>query len=101
MKRLLVGLIVLVLALVVLGAAALLLVDVNHFRPQIQASLGKALGREVTIGKLHIALWTGSLDADRIRIGEDPAFGKQPFVSARSLDLGVELWPLLLHRELH
>jgi len=101
MKRLLVGMIVVVLALVVLGAAALLLVDVNHFRPQIQASLGKAMGREVSIGKLHMALWTGSLEADQIRIGDDPAFGKQPFVSARSLDLGVQLWPLLIHRELH
>ena len=101
MKRLLVGLIVVVLALVALGAAGLLLVDANHFRPQIQASLGKALGREVSIGKLHVALWTGSLEADQIRIGDDPRFGKQPFVSARSLDLGVQLWPLLVHRELH
>jgi len=101
MKRLLVGLIVVVLALVGLGAAALLLVDVNHFRPQIQASLGKALGREVSIGKLHMALWSGSLEADQIRVGDDPAFGKQPFVSARSLDLGVKLWPLLIRRELH
>ncbi|MGN2243795.1 AsmA family protein [Frateuria sp. GZRR33] len=101
MKRLLVGLIVLVLALVVLGAAALLLVDANHFRPQIQASLGKALGREVSIGTLHMSVWTGSLEADQIRIGDAPAFGRQPFVSARSLDLGVKLWPLLVHRELH
>ncbi|MGN2250772.1 AsmA family protein [Frateuria sp. GZRe14] len=101
MKRLLIGVFAVVIALVVLGAAALLLVDANHFRPQIQASLGKALGREVSIGKLHMALWTGSLEADEIRIGDDPAFGKQPFVSARSLDLGVELWPLLIHRELH
>lgn len=101
MKRLLVGLIVVVLALVVLGAAALLLVDANHFRPQIQASLGKALGREVSIGTLHMSVWTGSLEADEIRIGDDPRFGKQPFVSARSLDLGVKLWPLLVHRELH
>ena len=101
MKRLLVGLIVLVLALVVLGAAALLLVDANHFRPQIQASLGKALGREVSIGTLHMSVWTGSLEADQVRIGDAPAFGRQPFVSARSLDLGVKLWPLLVHRELH
>ncbi|MBP1474442.1 AsmA family protein [Frateuria sp. MAH-13] len=101
MKRLMVGLIVLVLALVVLAGAALLLVDANHFRPQIQASLGKALGREVSIGTLHMSVWTGSLEADEIRIGDDPRFGKQPFVSARSLDLGVELWPLLVHRQLH
>ena len=101
MKRLLIGLIVVVLALVVLAGAALLLVDVNHFRPQIQASLGKALGREVSLGQLHLAPFSGSLKADEIRIGDDPAFGRQPFVSARSLQLGVRLWPLLIDRELH
>jgi AsmA protein len=101
MKRVLIGTVAVVLALLLLGVGALLLVDVNHFRPQIEASLGKALGREVSIGELHLAVWSGSLDADQIRIGEDPAFGTQPFVSARSLELGVRLWPLLLHRELH
>ena len=101
MKRLLIGILVVVLTIVVLGVGALLLVDVNHFRPRIQTTLGKALGREVTLGKLHVAVWAGSLDADDIRIGDDPAFGTQPFVSAHSLELGVRLWPLLLHHELH
>ncbi|WP_426687503.1 AsmA family protein [Rhodanobacter ginsengiterrae] len=101
MKRLLTGLCVLLLLLVVIGAGGLLLIDANDFRPQIQVSLGQALGREVTLGKLHVSVWSGSLDADRIRIGDDPAFGRQAFVSAGSLRLGVELWPLLLHRQLH
>jgi AsmA protein len=100
MKRLLMGLIVVVLLVVVLGVGALLLVDANHFRPQIQATLGRALGREVTLGKLHASVWSASLHADEIRIGDDPAFGKQAFVSAQSLQLGVRLWPLLLHRQL-
>ncbi len=100
MKRLLIGILGVMLLVVVLGAAALLLIDANHFRPQIQATLGQALGREVTLGKLHASVWSGSLHADQIRIGDDPAFGKQPFVSAQSLQLGVRLWPLLLHRQL-
>lgn len=100
MKRLLVGILVLVLALVVVAAGALMLVDVNHFRPQIQTTLGKALGRQVTLGRLHMSLWSGSLEADDIRIGDAPGFGGQAFVSARSLALGVRLWPLLVHREL-
>lgn len=100
MKRLLIGFVVVVLAMVILAAGALMLVDVNHFRPQIQATLSNALGREVTLGKLHVSLWSGSLDADTIRIGDDPAFGTQPFVSAQSLALGVRLWPLLVDRQL-
>jgi AsmA protein len=82
MKRLLIGILVAVLVAVVLGVGALLLVDVNRFRPQIQASLGQAPGREVTLGKLHVSVWSGSIDADDVRIGDDPAFGTQPFVSA-------------------
>ncbi|MGS1012473.1 AsmA family protein [Rhodanobacter sp. UC4452_H20] len=99
MKRLLLGLLGLVLLVLIVAGGALLLVDANHFRPQIQASLGQALGREVTLGQLHVSIWSGSLDADEIRIGDDPAFGDKPFVSAKSLQLGVKLWPLLLHRQ--
>jgi AsmA protein len=101
MKRLLIVISVVVLVLIVAGAGALMLVDVNHFRPQIQNTLSQALGREVTLGKLHVSVWSGALDADDIRIGDDPAFGTQPFVTAQSLELGVRLWPLLVHRELH
>src|SRR5574337_520792 len=101
MKRLLLGLLGLVLLVLIVAGGALLLVDANHFRPQIQASLGQALGREVTLGQLHVSIWSGSLDADEIRIGDDPAFGDKAFISAQSLQLGVQLWPLLLHRQLH
>ena len=90
-----------VLLLVLIVAGGLLLIDANDFRPQIQATLGQALGREVTLGKLHVSVWSGSLDADQIRIGDDPAFGPQAFISASSLRLGVRLWPLLLHRQMH
>jgi AsmA protein len=101
MKRLLIILAVLVLAVVLVAAGALFMVDANRFRPQIQASLSQAMGRPVTLGKLHVSVFSGSLDADDIRIGDDPAFGKQPFIQARSLDVGVRLWPLIVHRELH
>ncbi|HWU78332.1 MAG TPA: AsmA family protein [Rhodanobacter sp.] len=100
MKRILIGMLIVVLALVVSGVAVLLLVDADHFRPQVQATLSQALGREVTLGKLHVSVWSGSLDADDIHISDDPAFGEQPFITAQSLELGVRLWPLLLHREL-
>ncbi len=100
MKRVLIGILVVVLVLVVSGIGALLLVDANHFRPQIQATLSQALGRDVTLGQLHVSVWSGSLDADQIRIGDDLAFGGQAFVSAQSLQLGVQLWPLVLHRQL-
>ncbi|MEO7051251.1 MAG: AsmA family protein [Rhodanobacter sp.] len=101
MKRVLLGILAVVLLLVGFGVGALLLVDANHFRPQIQSTLSHALGREVTLGKLHVSVWSGSLEADQIRIDDDPAFGAEAFVSAQALQLGVQWWPLLLHRQLH
>ena len=100
MKRLLIGAVVVLLGIVLLAAGALLVVDVDRLRPQVQTMLSKALGREVTVGRLHAALWSGSLRTDDIRIGDDPAFGTQTFITARSLELGVRLWPLLMQREL-
>lgn len=101
MKRLLIGTIAVVLGVLVLGIAALAFIDVDRFRPQVENALGEALGREVGIGELHAALWSGSLDADDIRIADDPAFGSEPFITAQSLAIGVKLWPLIVHRDLH
>lgn len=100
MKRLLIALVVLVLVVVVGAGVALSLVDANRFRPEIQSSLSQAMGRPVTLGKLHVSLWSGALEADNINIADDPAFGQAPFIRARQLAVGVHLWPLLLHREL-
>ncbi len=100
MKRWVIGTGALLLVIVMAAVAALLLVDADRFRPQVQQTLGRALGRDVHIGKLHVSIGSGALSADDIHIGDDPAFGSEPFVTARSLSLGVRLWPLLVDRRL-
>jgi AsmA protein len=40
------------------------------------------------------------LVADNISIADDPAFGSKPFLQAQSLRVGVEVAPLLFHRQL-
>jgi AsmA protein len=77
------------------------LVDVNHFRPMIEAQAQQALGRPVQIGNMSLSLLAGGVTAENISIGEDPKFGQQPFLRAKSLDVGVEMMPLLLSRTLH
>lgn len=99
MKRILAGILVIVVAVIALAAGALLLIDADRFRPQVQAALGDALGREVTLGKLDFSIWSGSLDARDIRVDDDPAFGKDAFLTAESLKLGVRLWPLVARRD--
>ncbi|MGH9555255.1 MAG: hypothetical protein ACRD2Y_05480, partial [Terriglobales bacterium] len=51
-----------------------LLVNVDSFRPKIEAEMGAALGREVRIGKLSFSLLAGGVTARDITIADDPAF---------------------------
>jgi AsmA protein len=93
-------LVIVAAVLLLLLAITPLLVNAERFRPVIESRLGTALGRPVTIGKLSFSWLAGGISAENISIGEDPAFGTQPFLTARALDVSVEMRPLLLHREL-
>jgi len=77
------------------------LIDADALRPTIQTELSGALGRSVALGHLSFSLLKGSLDAKDISIADDPAFSTTPFLEAKSLQLGVKVVPLLLHREVH
>ena len=86
--------------LIVVAIAIPFLIDANTFRPKIESELTGALGREVKVGNLSLALLSGGVTADNISIADDPAFGKSPFVQAKSLKIGVELVPLIFSKEL-
>ncbi|HEV3039602.1 MAG TPA: AsmA family protein, partial [Candidatus Angelobacter sp.] len=80
---------------VVLVIAAYLLIDANSFRPTIEAQLSKSLNRKVQVGNLSLSLFSGGISARDISIADDPAFGRTPFLSAKSVDVSVKLMPLL------
>jgi AsmA protein len=88
---------VLILALIALPFG----LNVNTFRPRLQSELSAALGRKVTVGNMGLSLFAGSLSADDIAIADDPAFGSNPFVRAKSLKVGVELRPLIFSKVLN
>src|SRR5215472_7515540 len=77
-----------------------LLINVNSYRPKIEADASSALGRQVTVGNLSLSLFSGSVEADNVAIADDPAFSKSPFVTAKSLKIGVELMPLIFSKQL-
>jgi len=77
-----------------------LLINVNSYRPKIEANASRALGRQVTVGNLSLSIFSGSVEADNVAIADDPAFSKSPFVTAKSLKIGVELMPLIFSKEL-
>ena len=90
------------IAIVVLILIALpFLINVNSFRPKIESELSTALGRPVTVGNLSLFILSGSVGADNIAIADDPEFSPSPFVTAKSLKVGVELMPLIFSRQLN
>ena len=100
MKRILKIVAIVVAVLLVILIAIPFLINVNSFRPRIEAEASQALGRPVKVGNLSLSILSGSVSADNISIAEDPAFGTNPFVTAKSLKVGVEVMPLITSKEL-
>jgi len=101
MGRTLRVILVIVVVVIVLVLAAPFLIPVNQFRPTIEEKASAALGRRVDVGNLSLSLFSGSLAADNLSIADDPKFSKSPFLSAKSIKVGVELLPLILRKELN
>jgi len=91
-----------VLGLLVAGVGAVwLFVDVNQFRPSIQAELQKQLHRTVTLGTMSLGLFPLSVRVDDLSVAENPQFATgRPFISAKQVKVRAELLPLL-RKEVH
>jgi AsmA protein len=76
------------------------LLNVDNYRPRIQRALSDATGRSVTLGHLSFSLFSGALTADQLAIADDPAFSQQPFIKAQSVHIGIQVGPLLFHKQL-
>lgn len=87
--------------LVILVVAAPFLIPVNDFRPTIEQKASAALGRKVQLGNLSLSLLSGSLAADNLSVADDPKFSSSPFLTAKSIRVGVELIPLITSKQLN
>ena len=101
MKRTLriVAIVVVVLLLIVVIVP--FLIPVDKFRPTIEEKASQALGRQVQLGGLSLSLLTGSLSAQNLSVGDDPKFSSSPFLTAKSLKVGVEIMPLIFSKTLN
>jgi AsmA protein len=91
---------IVVLLLIVIVVAIPFLIDVNRFKPTLEADLSTTLGRKVQIGNLELALLSGAVKVDNLSIADDPAFGGAPFLQAKQLAVGVALQPLIFSKKL-
>jgi AsmA protein len=89
-----------VLLLVVVMVAVALLVDADRFRPDAEKQASDALGRQVTLSKLKLALFEGGVTAENLVIADDPQFSKDAFLSAKSMNIGVDLKALIFSKKL-
>jgi AsmA protein len=87
--------------LIVIVVVAPCLIPVNQFRPTIEAKASAAMGRKVEVGNLSLSLFSGSLGADNLVIADDPKFSKSPFLTAKSVNVGVEIMPLIFSKTLN
>ena len=76
-------------------------IPVNQFKPTIEEKASAALGRKVQLGNLSLSLIHGALTAEDLSIGDDPKFSPSPFLTAKSLSVGVEIMPLIFSKQLN
>jgi len=96
-KKLLIGLAVLVGVLVVAILVVPSLIDWNDYKPEIQAQAKKATGRDLFIdGDISLSLLPApALSASRIRLAGPPGAEAKDMVSLKELDVRVAFGPLL------
>ncbi len=92
---------VIVAVVIIVFAVVPALINANKYRPEIESRISAALGREVSIGNLSLSLLSGSVLAENISIADDPAFSRSPFVQAKQLKVGVQLWPLITSQQIN
>jgi AsmA protein len=92
---------IIIAVLIVLLLVAPFLIPVNQFRPTIEEKASAALGRKVQVGNLSLSLLSGSLSAENLAIGDDPKFSSSPFLTAKSLKVGIQLMPLIFSKTLN
>lgn len=75
------------------------LISLERYKGLVAAQLGRALGREVTIGELRLTILSGlGVEARGLRIANSKAFGPKPFLEADAVKVHLRPWPLLRGR---
>jgi uncharacterized protein involved in outer membrane biogenesis len=95
-RRLLRWFLLLFVLLIVVDGVGSLLVRRERVRKRLDARLEAAFGRPVEVDSYSFSLWGGpTLEADGVRVAEDPRFGYEYFLRADSLAIRLR-WSSLL-----
>ncbi len=100
MKKPLIIIAAVIVLLLIVALALPFFIDANQFKPTLETDISKALGREVQIGNIQLAIFSGGVTIDNVSIADDPAFSHSPFLTAKQLTVGVSLFPLIFSKKL-
>ncbi len=82
--------------LVLAAGVAIMVIDVNSYREEIEQRLEAELGRDVTLGEMSLGLLPPRFQVETTVIAEAPGFGdRSAFVTAERLAVSVSLFGLL------
>lgn len=91
-----------VVAVAVAGLVAFAMINlrtlIGAHQDELVARVGRMVGRPVTVGAVVPSWWPLGIRLRQVTVGEDPAFGNAPFLSAESVVMGIRPWPLVAGR---
>ncbi|HZS03889.1 MAG TPA: AsmA family protein, partial [Blastocatellia bacterium] len=94
MRKVIVGLGIFIILIVVAGLLAPSFIDVNHYRPQIESKLRERLGRNVSLGPMHLRIIPLGFRVQNAVIADDPNFNRsKPFAQVQTLSVSPEILP--------
>lgn len=100
MKKLLIGVAVVIVVLVAAAIAAPFFIPVDTYKSQLISRVKEATGRDLRIdGKVSFALLPSlALEADKVSLSNAPGAGSKDMATFDQLQVQLKLWPLLQRR---
>ena len=85
-----------IVLLIALGTVFVYFFDANDYKDQFISYVEEHSKRSVELETLNLTLFPSlGIAATGLQIGENPAFGDEPFLEAQEIQLGLKLLPLL------
>lgn len=89
----------LVLFVLIVTVFAVPLININRYQHRIIASLSESLGRPIHLDQISLTMFPlPGLTITNLTVGEDPAFGAEPFIRASSVQATLRISSLWRRR---
>lgn len=100
MKKILIGILIFIILIAAIAGVLLLMIPAESFKVEILRHIERVTGRQVRIdGPVKLSVFpTLALEAHEVGIGNPAWAGKTEMITAKRMDVGVRLMPLLSKR---